>query len=344
MATKKMQDGGATATKGNTKYQYGTTPYRPGGPNGLFVNKTKTKKSGKTVTKDATNNLVMSPDKPMTSEFKTTIKKTITDKSGNSKTKDVKGTKRKFDKLFRQGQKATESERKESQAKKGGSVKAYKTGGVKKPLRKAQAGTSVGPYAASDLPPASKDKNTYAGPINEQETKEMDERYPSTVGKAPIMEGRGNKKTGPISPKGVEAYYRRNDENYLRSNDPSVQSWNKVKNENKAGEYYPTTNNANFRKGGSMKKMKTGGMANSNAKVQASKKAGSTGVKSGTNPKASASKVAKGKVGGSSVAPKNAVPKAKYGMTMKAGGTKPKAMYGASMKPSMMKMGGTKKK
>jgi len=138
---KKMENGGVTATKGNTKYQYGTTPYRPGGPNGLFVNKTKTKKSGKTVTIDATNDLVMSPDKPMTSEFKTTIKKTTTDKSGNSKTKDIKGTKRKFDKLFRQGQKATESERKQSQAKKGGSVKVYKTGGR-------SGGTSKAPKTA----------------------------------------------------------------------------------------------------------------------------------------------------------------------------------------------------
>ena len=44
--------------------------------------------------------------------------------------------------------------------------------------------------------------------------------------------------------------------------------------------------------------MKTGGMVNSNAKV-------------------SASKVAKGKVGGMSTAPKTAVPKAKYGMSMR---------------------------
>lgn len=135
-----------------------------------------------------------------------------------------------------------------------------KKGGVKKPLRKAQAGISVGPYAASDLPPASKDKNIYAGPINEKETKAMDERYPSTVGKAPIMGIQGTKKTGYISPKGVEAYYRRNDENYLRSNDPNVQSWNALKNdENKDGESYPTTKNSNFKKGGSMKKMQKGG-------------------------------------------------------------------------------------
>jgi hypothetical protein len=70
------------------------------------------------------------------------------------------------------------------------------------------------------------------------------------------------------------------------------------------------------------KKYKTGGMVNANANLVADKTAGSKGVKSGVNPKASASKVAKGRVGGTSVAPKKATPKAKYGMTMKSGGTK----------------------
>lgn len=54
--------------------------------------------------------------------------------------------------------------------------------------------------------------------------------------------------------------------------------------------------------------MKTGGMVNSNAKVSALKSAGSKGVKSGVNAKVVASKVAKGKVGGTSKAPKKAVP------------------------------------
>jgi hypothetical protein len=62
---------------------------------------------------------------------------------------------------------------------------------------------------------------------------------------------------------------------------------------------------------------KTGGMVNSNAKVSALKSAGSKGVKSGVNPKAAASKVARGRVGGTSSAPKTAVPKAKYGMVMR---------------------------
>jgi len=66
-----------------------------------------------------------------------------------------------------------------------------------------------------------------------------------------------------------------------------------------------------YQKGGTMKKMKTGGMVNSNTKVQADNTPGSKGVKSGINPKAAASKVARGKVGGTSTAPKGAFPKAK---------------------------------
>lgn len=64
-------------------------------------------------------------------------------------------------------------------------------------------------------------------------------------------------------------------------------------------------------------KMKTGGMVNANAKVSKQTVPGSKGVKSGTNPKASASKVTKGRTGGTSSAPKTAVPKAKYGMVMR---------------------------
>lgn len=75
--------------------------------------------------------------------------------------------------------------------------------------------------------------------------------------------------------------------------------------------------------------MKTGGMVNPNATIKKQTVPGSKGVMSGENPKISASKKAKGKVGGTSKAPKTATPK---------------AMYGMSMKPGMMKMGGTKKK
>jgi hypothetical protein len=73
---------------------------------------------------------------------------------------------------------------------------------------------------------------------------------------------------------------------------------------------------AKMKKGGIMKKYKTGGMVNSNANLQAGKVAGSKGVTPGVNPKAAASKVARGRVGGTSTAPKTAIPKAKYGMSM----------------------------
>jgi hypothetical protein len=61
----------------------------------------------------------------------------------------------------------------------------------------------------------------------------------------------------------------------------------------------------------STKTYKTGGMVNSNAKILVDKTPGSKGTKVGLNPKA---------------------------------GVTPKAKYGMSMKPGMMKMGGTKKK
>jgi hypothetical protein len=59
---------------------------------------------------------------------------------------------------------------------------------------------------------------------------------------------------------------------------------------------------------------------NGNQPVQ--KTPGSKGVKSGVNTKVSASNVAKGRTGGTSSAPKSAIPKAGYGMTMKKGGMK----------------------
>jgi hypothetical protein len=74
---------------------------------------------------------------------------------------------------------------------------------------------------------------------------------------------------------------------------------------------YVTSGMGDFKKnGGTVKKMKTGGMVNANANLKATATAGSKGVKSGVNPKAAASKVAKGRVGGTSVAPKAAMPKA----------------------------------
>lgn len=189
--------------------------------------------------------------------------------------------------------------------------KMMKKGGIKKTLRKAQDGLSTGPTRGTDVAPSIKKAGVkeYSGPLTERDTKALDNAYPSTVGKTPNMKGSGN-----YSAKAVESAKRSLDENYLRSGDSTVQKWNA--NQNYPGENYPQSNSTNYKKGGAMKKMKTGGMVNSNAKVKALKSAGSKGVKPGVNPKAAASKVAKGRSGGTSVAPKTATPKAKYGMSV----------------------------
>ena len=114
--------------------------------------------------------------------------------------------------------------------------------------------------------------------------------YKSTVKGNPGMEGR------PAS-KGYDAYKKEAIER--AGSDEAARSAGYIK-----------------QKGGTTKKMKTGGMVNPNANLQAGKTAGSKGVKSGVNPKAAASKVAKGRSGGTSAAPKTAIPKAKYGMSI----------------------------
>jgi hypothetical protein len=79
------------------------------------------------------------------------------------------------------------------------------------------------------------------------------------------------------------------------------------------------------KKGGPKKPTyKTGGMVKTNAKIKAITKATGT-------------------VGGTSSAPKTAIPKAKMGMTIMSNKSKPKAMYGTAMKPGMMRKGGSKK-
>lgn len=89
---------------------------------------------------------------------------------------------------------------------------------------------------------------------------------------------------------------------------------------------YPTSS-GNMPSGG---KMMTGGMVNANANLQAGKKAGSKGVTPGVNPKAAASKVAKGRSGGTSVAPKTALPKAQMGKIVKMANTAKKTTKGVS--------------
>ena len=159
--------------------------------------------------------------------------------------------------------------------------KKYQMGGIKKPLRKAQDGEPV-----------------YSGPFTEAQTKRMDKAYPSTV-----------------TPKGSNPWY--NTKTYLNSGfNVGEDPVGAEKEERGSHEQFLRKINK-LKKGGAMKKMKTGGMVNPNANLQATKSAGSKGVKPGVNPKAAASKVARGRSGGTSTAPKTATPRAKYGMSVK---------------------------
>jgi len=73
-----------------------------------------------------------------------------------------------------------------------------------------------------------------------------------------------------------------------------------------------------FKKGGSVKKMMTGGMVNPNSSVSKQTVPGSRGVQSGVNPKASSSKVAGSRGSGRvNTPPSKAVPTAKRGGMVK---------------------------
>ena len=105
-----------------------------------------------------------------------------------------------------------------------------------------------------------------------------------------------SKMTGPVKGPGIKGREEKSaNKGYQSYKDAAIKRYG---SEEKAREV------------GAVKKMKTGGVVNPNANLQAAKSAGSKGVKSGVNPKAAASKVAKGRVGGTSVAPKAAMPKA----------------------------------
>lgn len=87
--------------------------------------------------------------------------------------------------------------------------------------------------------------------------------------------------------------------------------------ERKAEKEAEKTATAKMKKGGIMKKYKTGGMVNPNANLQAAKKAGSKGVMHSLSAKAIVQKIAKGRSGGTSAAPKTALPKAQMGKIVK---------------------------
>jgi hypothetical protein len=184
---------------------------------------------------------------------------------------------RKAKKAQREAQKYTDEKLKGTQNKNAEGAKEFKRGGMKKPLRKAQYGDVV------RVPGMKK---------SQAKAEEFYDKNPSV--RTYTNEYTGKKiPTGPMTKKEYQDAAER------------------------AADVYPEMNDPRLKKGGAMKRMKTGGMTNPNAKVSALKSAGSKGVKSGVNPNASASKRATGRVGGTSTAPKTAVPKAKYGMSMR---------------------------
>ena len=89
--------------------------------------------------------------------------------------------------------------------------------------------------------------------------------------------------------------------------------------------------------------MKTGGMVNANSKVSKQTVPGSKGVKSGVNPKAAASKRATGRSGGTSTAPKTALPKAQLGKIVKMMSSAGKASGKAANKAMDFRSPATKK-
>ncbi len=158
--------------------------------------------------------------------------------------------------------------------KRGGATKKYMAGGMKKPLRKANNGTTVG--STTPAPAATPATTPPAGPRDPRMTISSGASAPQPYSvDTPTYGGK-----------------------------PLTQT--QVDNLNKKARIDRAMGRSKY--GGAKTKFMTGGMVNSNAKVSALKSAGSKGVKSGVNPKAKASTTAKGKTGGTSKAPTKATP------------------------------------
>ena len=133
-------------------------------------------------------------------------------------------------------------------------------------------------------------------------------------------------KTYPTGNKGIKGTPRpqiggKGNEGYKPYANPPKPSMNAADYKAKAIARYGSEETARDakaiqKKGGATKKMKIGGMVNPNANLKATATAGSRGVKSGINPKAAASKVVRGRSGGTSAAPKKALPKAQKGWSV----------------------------
>ena len=230
-----------------------------------------------------------------------------------------------YSRSARQGERAKKLKAKAAMMKKGGAMK---------PLRKAQNGKvvrtkdqNVSAIMYPSINPASNSlyKSNKNSTIDDQNELSIRASGSTATKKGPF--GRTVQKTtitdatqprDMYAPSGKAYGTRTTEKDVFNKKGQLIKSVSKERDIN-TGEL-KSVNKAKFdktwtgKKGGAVKKMKTGGMVNANSKVSALKVAGSKGVKSGVNPKAAASKVAKGRSGGTSAAPKTAVPKAKYGM------------------------------
>lgn len=238
-------------------------------------------------------------------------------------------------------------------------MKKYAMGGIKKPLRKKQPGGMAGPITESDsnfldetypssssvrIPAAPKDYNADNfnpgfGFNNDPVEGEMKNRMASEKGlrsspdfnNGPVYKKGGAtrkmQKGGPNVIQSMRKNMLNNKENRLI--DRGVKNM-KAGNVEKGRAQFEKSNDVGYKRRHLADKYKTGGMVNANSKIAAAKKA--TGRSGGTTK--AISKVAvksaspKGRVGGTSTAPKKALPKAQMGTIVnrpKTSGGKPKA-------------------
>lgn len=211
---------------------------------------------------------------------------------------------------------------------KGGATKYQKGGSTQDKKMADLAKRGVGPVPKSTVDGTKWAKNTKAPNAKKYQKGGSAPHGPGSMthGTVPPMPSprpktypRGNKGTRDTTRPQIDGKGNPRTEGYIPYTGPRKPSMNAADFKAKVIERYGSEEAAREakaiqKKGGAT--YKTGGMVNPNAKLQAAKSAGSKGVKSGVNPKADASKVARGRSGGTSAAPKTAVPKAKYGMSI----------------------------
>jgi hypothetical protein len=180
-------------------------------------------------------------------------------------------------------------------------MKKMQTGGVaiseKAATRKVKKGKGT---ITKSYPSGSEDKGSYVGFSKE-----------ARKSNSPFISMKDSKPARPIRKTGGSTKYQKGGMKKATTMNPTSRSTAMTAlGVDKKNQYSPSKfddNVTSYARGTGAKKMKTGGMVNSNAGVKKQTVPGSKGVISGENPKASASKVAKGRPT-KSTAPKKANP------------------------------------